>query len=227
VRDYRWQRFLWHYGYWPDAFSSLVVKAPASGLTLIVLANSDGLSAGFYGPGGIETNPIACEFLRIFVFEPQVGRRLPDPRWSSDLAATRASIEQASTQHGYDYSCERQDAQLVAEQQARATRRVPNVVSVDRATLERYAGEYQNPDGRVYRVAVHNDTLVSWTRTGEQFSLFPTSPTTFFAKATDWTLSFQPDSTGKVAALDVWAGEKPTRLTRMSSPMPAGEQRKP
>jgi CubicO group peptidase (beta-lactamase class C family) len=227
VRDYRWQRFLWHYGYWPDAFSSLIVKSPALGLTLIVLANSDGLSAGFYGPGGIETNPIACEFLRIFVFEPQVGHRLPDPRWSSDTAATRAEIDRASASNGYDYACERQDAQLVAAHQGRSVKRVPNVVSVDRTTLERYAGEYQNADGRIYRVAVHNDTLVSWTRSGEQFTLFPTSPTTFFAKATDWMLAFQPDSSGKVSALDVWVGERPTRLTRMQSPMPAGEQRKP
>ena len=228
VRDYRWQRFLWHYGYWPDAFSSLIVKAPAQGLTLILLANSDGLSAGFYGPGGIETNPIACEFLRIFVFEPELGRRLPDPKWSTDSIATRTSIDEASKLASrYDYSCERIDAQLVAEQKARSMKRVPSVVSVDRATLERYAGEYQNPDGRVYRVAVHNDTLVSWTRTGEQFSLFPTSATTFFAKATDWMLSFQPDSAGKVSALDVWVGERPTRMTRLQAAVPAGEQRKP
>jgi len=228
VRDYRWQRFLWHYGYWPDAFSSLVVKAPAHGLTLILLANSDGLSAGFYGSGGVEQNPIACEFLRIFVFEPELGRRLSDPRWTNDSLATRAAIQQASsTGSRYDYSCERQDAQLVAEHQARSVRRVPNVVKMDRSTLERYAGEYQNPDGRIYRVAVHNDSLVSWTRAGEQFTLFPTSPTTFFAKATDWMLSFQPDSTGKVNALDVWVGERPTRLTKLQSPMPAGEQRKP
>jgi len=223
VRDYRWQRFLWHYGYWPDAFSSLIVKAPAHGLSLILLANSDGLSAGFYESGGLETNPIACEFLRIFVFEPQLGRRLPDPKWSADTAASRAELEALSSSTRYDYSCERGDAQLVAEQRTKSARHVPAVAQVDRATLERYVGEYQNPDGRVYRIALQQDTLVSWSRTGERFTLYPTSTTTFFVKAADWMISFLPDSAGKVSALDVWTGPQAMRMTRLGEPRPAGE----
>jgi len=223
VRDYRWQRFLWHYGYWPDAFSSLIVKAPAHGLSLILLANSDGLSAGFYESGGVETNPIACEFLRIFVFEPQLGRRLPDPKWSADTAASRTELETLSSATKYDYSCERGDAQLVAEQRSKSVRRVPAVAQVDRPTLERYVGEYQNPDERIYRIALQQDTLVSWSRTGERFALFPTSPTTFFVKAADWMISFLPDSAGKVSALDVWTGPQATRMTRLGEPRPAGE----
>ena len=223
VRDYRWQRFLWHYGYLPDAFSSLVVKAPAHGLSLILLANSDGLSAGFYESGGLETNPIACEFLRIFVFEPQLGRRLPDPKWSADTAASRAELESLSSTAKYDYSCERSDARLVAEQRSKSMRHVPTVTQVDHATLEKYVGEYQNPDGRVYRITLQQDTLVSWNRTGERFVLFPTSATTFFVKAADWMISFLPDSSGKVSALDVWSGPQATRMTRLSEPKPAGE----
>lgn len=227
VRDYRWQRFLWHYGIHPDAFSSLLVKAPAYGLTLIVLANSDALSSGFYESGGVESNPIACEFLRIFVFEPQIGRRLADPAWSTDTAATRTSLDAAARGAPYDYACERNDARLVAAEQARTARRPATVVQVDRAMLERYAGEYQYPDGRIYRLAVVQDSLVGQLRTGERFTLYPTSPTTFFAKAADWTVSFLPDSSGTVAALDIWRGEKSVRLTRLGEPVSAGAPKNP
>src|SRR5215204_742347 len=39
-------RLVWHYGYWPT-FSSLILKVPSRDMTLILMANSDGLSAPF------------------------------------------------------------------------------------------------------------------------------------------------------------------------------------
>ena len=47
VQDYRGERIVWHFGLIPDAYSSLVLKIPSRRLTLILLANSDGLSAPF------------------------------------------------------------------------------------------------------------------------------------------------------------------------------------
>ena len=41
------KKVVWHFGLEPNAFSSLVVKVPSDGLTLILLANSDGLTAPF------------------------------------------------------------------------------------------------------------------------------------------------------------------------------------
>ena len=38
-------KLVWHYGYGPDAFSALLLKVPERNLSLILLANSDGLSA--------------------------------------------------------------------------------------------------------------------------------------------------------------------------------------
>ena len=71
------------------------------------------------------------------------------------------------------------------------------------------------------------DSLVGQLRTGERFTLYPTSPTTFFAKAADWTVSFLPDSAGTVAALDIWHGEKSVRLTRLGEPVSAGAAKNP
>ena len=45
VQFYRGERVVWHFGHVPNAYSSLILKLPAKGITFILLANSDGLSA--------------------------------------------------------------------------------------------------------------------------------------------------------------------------------------
>lgn len=68
VQDYRGERVVWHYGMWPDAYSSLVLKLPRRNLTLILLANSDGLSSSFGLENGDVTNSLFARlFLELFV----------------------------------------------------------------------------------------------------------------------------------------------------------------
>ena len=56
-------RAIWHYGQWPT-FSSLLLKLPERGLTLILLANSDGLSARFpLALGDVMVSPFARAFV--------------------------------------------------------------------------------------------------------------------------------------------------------------------
>lgn len=62
VQTYGGQRIVWHYGYWPT-FSSLFLKVPGRNVTLILMANSDGLSAPFGkalgGKGDVTGSPFA------------------------------------------------------------------------------------------------------------------------------------------------------------------------
>jgi CubicO group peptidase (beta-lactamase class C family) len=54
---------VWHYGQWP-VFSSLILKLPARGMTLILLANSDGLSGRFpMATGDVTASPFARAFI--------------------------------------------------------------------------------------------------------------------------------------------------------------------
>lgn len=66
VQQYRGERLIWHYGYWPT-FSALILKVPGRNVTLILLANSDGLSAPFSnalgGAGNVTGSPFANLFL--------------------------------------------------------------------------------------------------------------------------------------------------------------------
>ena len=57
-------RAVWHYGQWPT-FSSLILKLPERGLTLILLANSDGLSSRFpLAAGDVAVSPFARAFIQ-------------------------------------------------------------------------------------------------------------------------------------------------------------------
>ena len=56
-------RTVWHYGLWPS-FSSLLLKVPSRDVTLILLANSEGLSARFpLAAGDVTVSPFARAFI--------------------------------------------------------------------------------------------------------------------------------------------------------------------
>ena len=66
VTDYKGVRVVWHYGLW-TASSTLVIKVPSQGLTFVLLANTDGLSAPYpLGAGKLDASPWAREFLETF-----------------------------------------------------------------------------------------------------------------------------------------------------------------
>ena len=66
VQFYRGERVVWHFGQVPNAYSSLLLKLPAKGITFILLANSDGLSNPFQLPAGdVTRSPFATVFLKL------------------------------------------------------------------------------------------------------------------------------------------------------------------
>jgi len=67
VQSYLGQPVVWHFSYVPNASSALYLKLPQRGLTLILLANSDGLSNSFPLPtGDVTASPFARVFLTLF-----------------------------------------------------------------------------------------------------------------------------------------------------------------
>ena len=68
VQAYNGERLVWHFGLVPGAYSSLFLKVPSRNLTLILLANSDGLSGPFaLERGDVTTSIFAKLFLSLFV----------------------------------------------------------------------------------------------------------------------------------------------------------------
>ena len=68
VQRYNGERIVWHFGMARDAYSALYIKVPGRNLTLILLANSDGLAAPYnLSDGNITTSLFAQTFLQLFV----------------------------------------------------------------------------------------------------------------------------------------------------------------
>lgn len=68
VQTYRGERVVWHFGYVLNGYSSLILKVPSRGLTFILLANGDGLSAPFQLQSGDVTRSLfATLFLRLAI----------------------------------------------------------------------------------------------------------------------------------------------------------------
>ena len=68
VQTYNGEKVVWQFGMSENASSSLMITLPARGLTLILMANSDGL-VKLYSPanGDITLSPFARLFLNVFV----------------------------------------------------------------------------------------------------------------------------------------------------------------
>lgn len=75
VRTVRGERLVWHTGLWEGAYSALYLKIPARGVSLILLANGDGLQ--FQTPldaATIETSPFAMALLDALSSRPSAPR---------------------------------------------------------------------------------------------------------------------------------------------------------
>ena len=67
VQNHKGMKLVWHYGWAPKAYSSLILKVPEEEVTLILLANSEGASAPFrLGAGNVLRSPFAVAFLKLF-----------------------------------------------------------------------------------------------------------------------------------------------------------------
>jgi CubicO group peptidase (beta-lactamase class C family) len=68
VQTYQGERVVWQFGVAANAYSSMVVKVPSRRLTLILLANSDGLSTSPpLSEGDLTSSPFARLFLKFFL----------------------------------------------------------------------------------------------------------------------------------------------------------------
>ena len=68
VQNSNGQTLYWQFGSTPGGYSSLILKVPSRSLTLILLANSDGLSEPFsLQNGDVNASLFARTFLRLFV----------------------------------------------------------------------------------------------------------------------------------------------------------------
>jgi CubicO group peptidase (beta-lactamase class C family) len=186
--EYRGERLIYHSGNWGAGFSAWYLKVPAKNLSLILLANSEGLSDGFWAPDSVETNPFVCAFLRHVVFagdDPcKDVAETATKKWLSDRAA------HANTKH----------KQIV----------------LDAALLASYAGEYRSSETRTFTVTPKSTHLSIDYRRGEQTDTFPFSDTEFFFKVpTNTVLRFIREGDSVTALEFDFGDDKPLRAKKI------------
>lgn len=205
IQQYQGLRLIWHYGYWPDSFSSLYLKIPAKNISFILLANSDGLSAPFrLGGGNVAGSAFANSFLRIFVFEDALGRALPDPHWSQTNDQFKTEVEQLVKQAGgYRYEAESVSHNFLSRwlDERRASAR--KEIKLDPKIYNQYAGQYDAESGESITVTKEGDRLFVKVLSFPKVEAFPEAEDKFFLKAMEMRLTFVKDGEGRVTRAEI------------------------
>jgi CubicO group peptidase (beta-lactamase class C family) len=205
VQTYGASKLHWHYGYWPNSFSSLVVKIPDEGLTFILLANSDALSSPFdgLGAGDVRASAFASAFLRTFVAEDEYRRALPAPDWRLGQKEFESALSRLKkTAGGYGYDDEAGAHKAIRKWLSNRPAQ-PVVAQVDPKVYDAYTGQYTLPPLAVINITRDGDRLMGEIVGQGTAQLLPESETSFFLKELDARVTFVKDATGKVTHMDV------------------------
>jgi hypothetical protein len=216
VQHHQGLKLIWHYGYWPQ-FSALILKVPQKSLTMIVLSNSDGLSAPFRGLGGgsVLSSPLTCIFLRLFVIEESLGKTLPDPQWSLNSDEFTGEMSRSAKQvSGYNYDCEASAHSALSRWLKDKKETARTSIKLDPKVYEAYVGRYQLTPQRVATVKREGDRLFMQVNDNYPEELFPESPAKFFVKRDNSQIEFVKNETGQVTHL-VYSGRESGRANRI------------
>ncbi len=205
IQQHQGLRLIWHYGYWPDSFSSLYLKIPEKNLSFILLANSDGLSAPFrLGGGNVAGSAFANSFLRLFAFEEAMARALPDPRWSQPNDQFKAEIEQLVKQTGgYRYEAELVSHNFLSRWLDDRRNSARKEIRLDPKVYESYVGQYEVEPGEFLTVTKEGDRLIAQVFSFPKIEAFPEAENKFFFKAMEMQLTFVKDGEGRVARAEI------------------------
>jgi CubicO group peptidase (beta-lactamase class C family) len=224
TQEYQGLKLIWHYGQWWQ-FSALILKVPERNLTLLLLANSDGLSTPFgLGGGDVLNSAFASTFLRLFVFEGQHGRPLPAPDWRLTGDAFKDHVAKlAKEAGGYAYTAESKAHFRMRQYLTTRANRARPEIKVDPKLYEAYVGTYSKGPEFTVKVAYDGKRL-TWQRIGVQDGqtwvfdpegLYPESETKYFEKVSQNRVSFEKDTAGKVTHILVRTGGPEQKLARV------------
>jgi CubicO group peptidase (beta-lactamase class C family) len=96
VQHYQGVKLVWHYGIGPT--SSLLLKIPERNLTLILLANSDGICSYKLHYGDVLKCPFVGPFLRLFVLGNTDNASLTPLDWNVDLEVLPVELDRRELQ---------------------------------------------------------------------------------------------------------------------------------
>jgi CubicO group peptidase (beta-lactamase class C family) len=221
TQSYRDTRLIWHSGFSPPSTSTLFLKLPEEGLTLIVLANTDLLSrsyqAGHGNANDVLSSLAAITFYKNFVLAPRSGRPLPVIDLSADDSTVQDLIRQVQDQAVQDllykeFQARRALVSSLADLKAQAERLASMRTtaeevarSLEPQTLDLYVGAYEFPEagGLTLSVTRTENKLYAARSGSAPQALLPLSTTRFFVPHgyDFYQLAFSPDAAGGTCRL--------------------------
>jgi len=88
-------------------------------------------------------------------------------------------------------------------------------VNLDTKLLDKYVGQYRDPDGEITTVRRDGNRLFSQSGRDPEVELFPTADETFVVKAFDAKISFVKDAQGKVTGMIFHVGDQTGTLQKI------------
>jgi hypothetical protein len=209
-------KVIWHFGYDPDSFSAIYVKVPEKNISLILLANSDALSAPFVRGSVMKLSPLVTSLLRIFVVEEAGGHTLPDPNWAAgveDFAGEIARLKQQAGGYLYDVELASYKAMIKWLEDHRWQART--AITIDPATYDAYVGQYQLPDGTIITLTKERDRLMVDIPNYIKSELFPAAGMKYFLKTLDGDWAFVKNEEGRVTQIELNQGGQVSILKKI------------
>lgn len=208
IKRYQGLKFVYHYGWWPNQFSSLLLKVPEKNLTLILLANSDALSAPFafngVGEGEVMIVPFAAAFIRAFILEDLYGQTLPTLQWALSPQQFSDEISRFGNRGiKYKYEAELRAHARVLQWLEFKREQASEATQVDDKIVDAYVGEYLLRPGLVLYVEKDGAKLMLLARGIGEFELVAKSTTQFFIRTDEFQVTFVQNERGQTTHLIV------------------------
>ncbi len=195
VQNYNGLKLVWHFGQWPT-YTALYLKIPEKNLTLIILANSDGVSKPFsLGRGNILTSAFALAFLRKFI---KPASQSYDVKWNLDSSAFQNQLKNIEAKFGDSLQDEANSYSMIQKYLTARKLRQRNYVKLESPVLAGLTGTYELLPSPL-KFSLDNGKF--WLQTSlltEPVELFAENENKFFIKILDARFEFLKDEAGKV-----------------------------
>lgn len=197
------KKMVWHYGQW-STYSSLYIKLPEQNISLIILANSDGLSRPFsLGSGNLLNSPFALAFLRHFV-KHETGSKT-SVQWMRDSTEFYTSLNALQASHPNANFAEEQKAyQSIQRYLLTRKSRVRQVSAVDPQIFKDYVGKYELLPVPLIISVVDNSLMAEGPLLNSKVQLFPETDTKFFLKILNAQVEFYRNEQNVVTGCNLY-----------------------
>jgi CubicO group peptidase (beta-lactamase class C family) len=216
VQNYKGMKTAWHYGQWPT-YTALYLKVPEQNITLIMLANSDGLSKPFGSvSGNVFNSAFALAFFRHFL-TPTASVQ-PVIKWNTDSTTFKQQIKKLQTRHGANSFLEEINSyNMITRYLLGREQRVRKQVEIDTRLYKDYAGTYELLPAPLKVYVQGNKLMAEGPTLSSGVELFPEMKNKFFLKILNVQVEFMRNKDGIVDECILYIDGNKYRCRKLSS----------